>query len=70
MGVERNLARNLLRARELKGLTQKEVSKKTGITEVSISRYETGERIPSSVMLYRLAKCYGVSTDKLLEVDR
>ena len=70
MSIEKNLAKNLLRARELKGLTQKEVSKKTGITEASISRYETGERIPNAIILCRLAKCYGVSTDRLLEVGR
>lgn len=65
MSIEKKLAGNLLQAREARGKTQKEVSKETGITEVSISRYETGERVPNALILYRLAKCYGVSTDRL-----
>lgn len=69
MSIENCLARNLLKAREKRDLTQKEVSKETGITEVSISRYENGERIPSSIILYRLARCYGVSIDRLYDEE-
>ena len=47
--------------RERARYTQKEVSKITGITEVSISRYENMERVPDALMLYKLAECYGVS---------
>lgn len=68
MSVNNVLARNLLRAREKSNLTQKEVSKKTGITEVSISRYESGERVPNAIILYNLAKCYGVAVDRLYDV--
>ena len=38
--------------------------KPTGYTEVSISRWETGTRIPKATVLYTLAKFYGVSVDR------
>lgn len=65
--VEKRLAYNLKKWREVRELTQKEVSKVTGITEVSISRYETGERIPKATTAYVLAKIYGISMDRLYD---
>ena len=65
--VEKRLAHNLRKWREVKNLTQSDVSKITGITEVSISRYETEERIPKATTAYVLAKCYGVSMDRLYD---
>ena len=50
--------------REKKGYTLKDVVKGTGYTEVSISRWETGTRIPKATVLYNLAKFYGVSVDR------
>lgn len=44
--VEETLAHNLREVREKKGYTLKDVVKGTGYTEVSISRWETGTRIP------------------------
>lgn len=34
------------------------------LREVSISRWETGTRIPKATVLYNLAKFYGVSVDR------
>ena len=65
MSVEKVLASNLRKVREDKGLTLKDVVKATGYTEVSISRWETGTRIPKATVLYNLAKYYGVSIDRL-----
>ena len=62
--VEKRLAHNLRKWREVRNLTQSDVSKITGITEVSISRWETGTRIPKATVLYNLAKFYGVSVDR------
>lgn len=62
--VEETLAHNLREVREKKGYTLKDVVKGTGYTEVSISRWETGTRIPKATVLYNLAKFYGVSVDR------
>lgn len=62
--VEETLAHNLREVREKKGYTLKDVVKGTGYTEVSISRWETGIRIPKATVLYNLAKFYGVSVDR------
>ena len=45
----------LLKAREEMGLTQKEVSERTGIHQAVISKLETGERKPTLKMLKKLA---------------
>lgn len=62
--VEETLSHNLREVREKKGYTLKDVVKGTGYTEVSISRWETGTRIPKDTVLYNLAKFYGVSVDR------
>ena len=65
--IEETLAHNLREVREKKGYTLKDVVKGTGYTEVSISRWETGTRIPKATTAYVLAKCYGVSMDRLYD---
>lgn len=55
------LAHNLKWHRERWEYTQKRVSELTGITEVSISRYENMKRVPDAIVLYKLAECYKVS---------
>lgn len=58
------------RLKQLRGdRTQKEVSDAIGITMVSLSRYETGKRIPDIQMLYKLCVYYNVSSDYLLGID-
>ena len=46
----------MIEARNSEGLTQKELSQRTGITQADISRIENGTRNPSLEMLKRLAK--------------
>jgi len=52
--------------RKEKGLTLEDLSKLTGITTTTLSRYETGKRIPNATALEELAKAFGVSVDYLL----
>ena len=59
------VACNLKQYRERCRYTQKEVSKVTGITEVSISRYENMKRIPDALAIYKIAECLGVSVADL-----
>ncbi len=56
-----------LREERLKNnLTMKQVGAIIGVTEASVSLYETGKREPSSETLSILADLYGVSVDYLL----
>ena len=52
--------------REKYGLTQGEVSKRTGICKSSLSAYENSRRMPGSAKLCQLADLYSVSVDYLL----
>lgn len=45
--------------RKGKGLTQKQVEEKIGITQTYLSQIESGEKEPSGVMLRKLCKYYG-----------
>lgn len=49
-----------------RGLTQRMLATRIGTTEVSISRYLKGKRIPSADVLYKLCKALDVSADYLL----
>lgn len=52
--------------REQKGLTQADLARGTGISQVSICRYESGEREPSISILRRIARFLECSVDDLL----
>ena len=51
---------------ENKGLTQKELAEKSGVTESAMSYYVKGDRTPRSDVLSRIAKALDTSTDYLL----
>lgn len=53
-----------------RGITQKELSKKTGITESAISHYVKGDRVPRGANLVKIAKALGTTADDLLSGDR
>ncbi|MCR5251816.1 MAG: helix-turn-helix domain-containing protein [Lachnospiraceae bacterium] len=53
-----------------KGITQKELSEKTGITESAISNYVRGSRVPRGANLMKIAKVLGTTADDLLSGDR
>ena len=48
------------------GISQRELAKKIGCTEVTISRYITGERVPSATVVVKIANVLGVSVDYLI----
>ena len=60
------LGSRLKALRQEKGLTQKEVAKLIGTTDVSIGRYEMDARVPKADILNSLAKLYDVEIDFLL----
>ena len=53
---EVNITRAILEARINAGMTQMELSQKSGISQADISRLETGTRNPSLNLLKRLAE--------------
>lgn len=57
---------NLKLLRKKHGLTQLSLQMKTGIEQALLSKFETGERIPPTDTLIRLADFYGVSIDYIL----
>ena len=53
-------------ARREKGLTQRELANRVGVTEVSMSRYVNGARVPKGPIVVNIAKALGVSVDYLV----
>ena len=52
--------------RNSRGYTQIALQMKTGIEQALLSKYESGERIPPTETLFRLAEFYNVSIDYIL----
>lgn len=61
--IMQNRLRELCKAR---GYTQISVQMQTGIEQALLSKFETGERIPPTETLIRLADFYNVSIDYIL----
>jgi len=57
-------------ARLTANLTQKELAEKLGITDATLSGYETGAHDPKSNRLAEIAKICNTTVDFLLGVDR
>lgn len=52
--------------REEKGLLQREVAEKLGLTRVAVTNYEQDNRVPDPETLKKIADLFGVSVDYLL----
>lgn len=59
----------LLQLRREKGMTQAELAERLGISRQAVSRWETGEALPSTENLVDLRRIYGVSLDSILGLD-
>jgi transcriptional regulator with XRE-family HTH domain len=62
---EMDIMRAILDARARAGLTQAELSKKSGISQADISRLENGTRNPSLALLKRLAE----AMDSVIKIE-
>ena len=62
-------AERLKELRLEKGLTQRELSKQTGLCRSAIAFWELCERVPSAEAIIILAKYFGVSADYLLGLE-
>lgn len=57
---------NIKKWRESVGLTQLQVAKALEISNMTVSRYETGAREPRATELIRMAQLFGCTVDELL----
>ncbi len=52
------------------GMTQQEVAQSLGITDKTVSKWETGNGYPDITMIPALAELFGVTTDEILQGER
>lgn len=64
--MEKTLPRRLRDLRESIGHTTREVARDTGMTQATISAYETGKFVPTLPRIVVLAAYYGVTVDYLI----
>lgn len=69
MKVESILGRRLSDLLEQRGITQRELAEKVGVTEVSMSRYINGGRTPQAHILANIAKELNTTSAYLLGQD-
>ena len=60
---------NLKNIREKKGISQVQLAVMLGVTQGSISAWETGRWEPSLDMIRRIAQIFGVTVDELIGDD-
>ena len=60
---------NLREKRIKKGMTQQEVADAVGITDMAVSYYESGQRIPKPAMAKKLGELLGFDWTELYEED-
>ena len=63
------VARNLLRARKRYGLTQEEVSERSGVHPTEISRIENGQRDVQISTIFKLAKAFDLTPGQFIDGD-
>lgn len=66
MSTQNDVGSKLYSIRIERGETQEQVADSVGISYVSLSRYETGQRMPKMDILIRLADHYGVTVDSIV----
>lgn len=54
---------------ERRRMTQRELAEKIGKTEVSVSRYVSGQRVPKATVLLKIAQALDVQADYLIGND-
>lgn len=53
-----------------KGMMQKDLARRTGLTEASVSRYISGTRIPKIAQAYEIAQVIGVDMNTLIYLGK
>ena len=52
------------------GMTQRELARRSGLTEASVCKYLSGARTPQAEAVVLLAKALGTTSDYLLSIKR
>ncbi len=60
----------LRQLRKEKGLTQEQLAEQLGVTNRSVSRWETGANLPDFDLVLTLADTFGVTIEELLDGER
>lgn len=68
--LEKVIGSRIKYAREQRKLSQRQLAEKIGQTAKSVSKYESGERIPSTVKLLKLSQALGIPFESLLGLVR
>lgn len=64
---DKAIGKNIDNQMKAAGLSQRELAERAGITEVTISRYINGARIPKATALLAIAEALGCSIEALLQ---
>lgn len=68
--MDRNyIGRRLFALRDAAGETQEEVASAIGVSNITLSRYENGARVPVIGILRKLADHFNVSVDSITSVE-
>lgn len=65
----KDLGLRIAKSLQKKGMTQKELSERIGVTEAVISRYISGDREPKPEMLANIATALHTTSDFLLGIE-
>lgn len=69
MDMRELVGKNFARLRRKKGLTQEDVSARSGFSQQYVSSLERGRRNPTVITLYELAQALGVNHVELVTPD-
>ena len=61
-----SIGMNMKKARETKGMTQKELADRTCVSRSAIAQFELGSRCPNLVIAQDIAKALGVTVEYLI----
>ncbi len=68
MSTSQNLANNIKKLRETKGLSQEKLARLADVANNTLIKMESGEnQNPTLVTLKKVAKAFGVSVDDLIK---
>ena len=56
-------------ARNIKKMSQTEAAEAIGVTQMTVSRWETGQTVPNALNLIKMGEVYGKSIDQLCGVE-
>jgi transcriptional regulator with XRE-family HTH domain len=67
MDAVAQIGQNLLQARKCYGLTQEQVSDRSGVHPTEVSRIENGRRDPQITTVFKLAKAFDLTPGELID---